>query len=217
MDGTLIDSGPSILGTLEIVFSEARINATRPFDEELIGPPLEIIVRTLLLPEHKEKEKSLIAAFKQKYDTTGYKNTRLYDGVTSMLNSLTAAGMLLSVATNKRILPTNKILSNLKLDYYFQGIYALDFFNPPMSNKSQMLKELKILFNNDCCIYVGDRDEDAFASKVANIPFIKAGWGYEEKINKIENRINFTEQLTIEYIHDVLMKLNVPLKRTKVM
>ncbi len=206
LDGTLIDSAPSILETLKIVFLEAKITPNKPFVRELIGPPVDEIVRSLLLPEDELKQKELVAAFKHQYDTFGYKKTVMFDGAQLMLQQLVDTRVNLSIATNKRFIPTNKILSHIGISNYFAGIYSLDYFNPPIKSKSEMLKKVKKIYNNNTCIYVGDRNDDGVAAQDAGIPFIKVAWGYEENIFQNEKYLSNMHQITLEYIESVLAK-----------
>jgi phosphoglycolate phosphatase len=110
----------------------------------------------------------------------GVLKTEAYPGIGDMLRALRAAGMELSIATNKRIHPTRLIIEHLGWDGIFDSIHALDIFTPPLPNKAAMLGRLLIDRGIDTrrAVYVGDRVEDFEAAEANGLPFIAATWGY---------------------------------------
>lgn len=180
LDGTLIDSAPSILKSIEVAFERVGIEPVKPLAQDLIGPPLKDIITKLVSEVNKEKIHQLIEAFKKHYDSSGYKETRAYDAVTEMLDELSINGLRLYIATNKRLMPTLKIVDHLRWTSKFEKIYTLDYFEPVLPNKMVMLKQLCKDISNATSgtVYTGDRLEDADAASKAEIPFFLATWGY---------------------------------------
>lgn len=180
LDGTLIDSAPSIIKSIEVAFEKVGIEPIKPLNKDLIGPPLKDIFRNLVSELDKEKIYQLIECFRNYYDVSGYKETRVYDAVTEMLAELAENSLNLYIATNKRLVPTLKIIEHLKWTTKFEEIYALDYFEPVMQNKKALLQHLyNILPNsNKGVVYVGDRAEDADSAEGAGFPFIGVEWGY---------------------------------------
>jgi phosphoglycolate phosphatase len=181
LDGTLIDSAPSILSSIRSSFDQIGFKPIKELTQGLIGPPLKDIFLDLLDESKKEQCKQLIEGFKHYYDISGYKDTRVYEGVVEMLNELLKEGLDLYIATNKRLAPTLKIIEYLEWERKFKGVYALDYFRPILHNKMEMLnclhKSLPLTTNG--AVYIGDRLEDADAAEEAGISFMLAGWGYE--------------------------------------
>lgn len=184
LDGTLIDSARSILNSIQAAFDEVGIEPMKPLTHDLIGPPLKDLFITLLNEARYEKLPRLIEAFKHYYDVLGYKETQAYESVTEMLDELIRMKLNLYIATNKRILPTLKILDLLSWKERFEGVYALDCFEPVLESKTAMLKHLCKDFPHarGGAVYVGDRAEDANAAEGASLPFFWASWGYDNNI-----------------------------------
>lgn len=195
LDGTLINSAKSILSSLEKVFEASKIEANQPFSPNLIGPPLEAVVSSLLGPQDKKMTESLIEAFKQEYDKNGYLQTQVYEGVPNMLQKLIKSEIKLCIATNKRIYPTRKIINFLNWNSYFEQVFSLDYFEPSFKNKTELLKKIKQEFDGNIYLYVGDREEDYLAAKNADIPFVHASWGYSTKNNSNINKIQHPEEM----------------------
>lgn len=177
LDGTLIDSAPSILVSLQAAFDAAGVRPVRPLAQDLIGPPLHETLAALLPQGRTDQAAHLAGLFKQHYDETGYRDTRAYGGVADMLKELQHHAYRLLIATNKRILPTRRIISHLGWNGIFDEIHALDAFTPPLRSKAEMLATLRSRLHAPT-VYVGDRPEDATAAQQAGFPFLLAAWGY---------------------------------------
>ena len=184
LDGTLIDSAPSILSSIRFAFNEVGVEPALPLTKDIIGPPLNELFLKLLNDATKESLPQLIEKFKKYYDVSGYKETRIYGAVEDMLDELQRMNFKLYIATNKRIRPTLKILDYLNWKEKFERIYSLDYFEPVLQSKMAMLQRLKNdLRNSDTgAVYVGDRTEDAEAAEGACIPFFWASWGYSHDV-----------------------------------
>lgn len=180
LDGTLIDSAPSILQGFEVAFQQTGLPLQQPLNSAVIGPPLMETLRRLSGRDDPACLQALAAAFKQHYDSVGYQATQVFAGVNAMLASLHAAGTPLYIATNKRHVPTLKIVDYLGWQAYFRAVVALDAFNPPCATKADMIARL--LADHGLapqqCLYVGDRLEDGQAASAQPMPFVLASWGY---------------------------------------
>lgn len=181
LDCILVDSAPSILDSLAQGFADCGHQPRLPLTASLIGPPLRTTLAGLYdgVPDGTTLER-LTAAFKRHYDREGYRATQAFAGVETMLRALSAAGLSLHIATNKRALPTGLILDHLGWSGLFDQIYALDRFSPPVTHKADLLARLLAdtgLVADDC-IYVGDRAEDGQAARANRLTFCWAAWGF---------------------------------------
>ena len=120
LDGTLIDSAPSIISTLNKIFDKSNIKPTLPINSKIIGPSIDKIIRDALNENDEKKIEYLINEFKKEYDFKGYLKTKIYDGITHLLDSLKKENYILGVVTNKRIIPTIKITNLLSINKKLQ-------------------------------------------------------------------------------------------------
>lgn len=180
LDGTLIDSAPSILSSLAMVLDEAGIAARVPLSSSLIGPPLQETLSTLSGINDPNVIGTYIEAFKRHYDSGGYKETRVYPGIAELLATLHASGFSLHLATNKRYGPTQLILDHLGWSTLFQSVYALDLYNPRLPDKSALLKCLldEHALRPADALYIGDKSEDGLAAEINDLEFLGVKWGY---------------------------------------
>jgi phosphoglycolate phosphatase len=110
MDGTLIDSAHSILKSLEITIKKTGLSTVIPLTSHLIGPPLRETLKRLFGEQENVDLDCLISVFKDFYDTEGFKGSLIYPGVHDLLNQLNQSDISLYLATNKRLIPTLKII-----------------------------------------------------------------------------------------------------------
>lgn len=180
LDGTLIDSAPSILAGFEQALRLAGMAPALPLTSELIGPPLTVTLARLSGSDEPAVLAELAGHFKQFYDSEGYRLSAVYEGVGAMLARLHADGVALHLATNKRHHPTRQILDHLGWLPLFGSVYALDMVQPPHADKSAMVAaQLKAEgIAAPRCWYVGDRDEDRVAAAANGLGFIGVDWGY---------------------------------------
>ncbi len=181
LDGTLIDSAPSILESMGAAFAELGARPVCPLEPSLIGPPL---ISTLLklrgdAPCGPAVEE-LVSAFKAHYDREGYRGSVAIEPMPALLDELAAQGRELYIVTNKRLHPTLLILEHLGWRGRFSGVYALDSLTPAATNKALVLKHVVTIHVLPAarCWYVGDRDEDEKAAAAAGLPCLRVPWGY---------------------------------------
>jgi len=183
LDGTLIDSAPSILECFKSVLILNNIEPLRPLSLDLIGPPLAQTLSHLTGIHELVALNKLAEDFKKYYDFGGYKSTVPFFGITELLEECCFCGFSLHIATNKRLLPTNLILDHLGWRQHFKSIYTIDSSSPPFQNKATMLSALlkneKIILNS--AVYIGDRIEDSHSAMQNSLRFLGATWGYQDE------------------------------------
>jgi phosphoglycolate phosphatase len=179
-DGTIVDSAPAILATLEQVLAAHQLAPRRSFSRDLIGPPLDATLTALTGITDKSRLEQLITDFKAIYDGAGLESTILYSGMDVLIRDLAQSSYRLMLATNKRQYPTERLLAKFKLTGYFKGIHCLDTRSPPYLDKATMLTAL--LQNESLTpqqsIYIGDTCHDELAAEKAGLPFMAVAWGY---------------------------------------
>jgi phosphoglycolate phosphatase len=183
LDGTLIDSKASILSSIKAALDELGINSLVPLSEQLIGPPLMEVLSDICGAGSQASLPKLYAKFKEIYDTKGFQGGVIYTGVDALIKQLVEEGYHLSLATNKRRIPTETILEFFNWKNYFNHVYTIDSASVPFHNKSQMIAALIQNEAIDCAqaVYVGDRHEDSVAATQNSIKFLMVQWGYESK------------------------------------
>lgn len=180
LDGTLIDSAPSILECFAAALREANLQPVLPLDSTLIGPPLRQTLMNLTGLPAGETIEQLVEGFKNAYDSVGYQASRVYPGVEELLAALASNSTPMAIATNKRLTPTLKIVEHFGWHRYFRVVGALDNPASPSPDKTALIKSILA----DCQVaapnasYIGDKHEDGVAAAANGVPFCAACWGY---------------------------------------
>ena len=99
VDGTLIDSAPGILHTLEEVFQKMGVDVTGVNLRRYLGPPLR-----KSFGEHfteLDKIEQATRLYRESYAVKGSHECAAYPGAAEMLQRLKDAGLILCTATSK--------------------------------------------------------------------------------------------------------------------
>jgi phosphoglycolate phosphatase len=182
LDGTLVDSAPSILASLAYSFSAQNVTPNEPLQASLIGPPLHETVQSLAPQLTRAQIEPIIETFKHHYDTSGYLQTEVFPGVESMLQQLQAAKLNLAIVTNKRANPTQLILKHLGWSNRFMHAYSPDTFLPLLASKADLIGRLlrQTGWQPRNCLYIGDRIEDWQSAQSNGVRFGWAQWGFSK-------------------------------------
>jgi phosphoglycolate phosphatase len=204
LDGTLIDSAPSILHCLGVALKKNKLESKIPLTNSIIGPPLVDTLKLLAGADSPLILDELVDSFKDAYDGEGYKASIPYKGADEMLRALNNSDISVHVATNKRIIPTKKIIEHLSWGHFFNSIYALDAGGIRFNSKSDLLisiiKEKNL--NPLRTVYVGDIKADYEAAKKAGMQFIFVEWGYEKnKFSQFPVSVADTTELTKKILY----------------
>jgi phosphoglycolate phosphatase len=202
LDGTLVDSLPGIEWSVGQALS---ICGLPPLEESLrswIGPPIRSILGAISMVSDPPLLDRLEQAFRQSYDTVGWRKTVCYEGVRDMLWGLLTSGVGLYLVTNKPFKPTHRILRQLKLDAFFQEIVASDSRLPPYVSKAEALAELlqRHGLAPDQSLMVGDTRDDVAAAAAAGIRCAIVDHGYggvDFHPGRISFRNLFEEAVTV--------------------
>jgi len=119
LDGTLTDSKPGIISCVR--YSLEKMRRPVPQEEKLlqfIGPPLMVSYQEFC-GMTEEEAKTATAIYRERYAVTGLFENAVYDGIPQALQSLTAAGYVLAIATSKPEEYLLRILAHFDLEQYF--------------------------------------------------------------------------------------------------
>ena len=204
LDGTLINSKKGIINSLYESFLRTKLEILIPKEEIKIGPPLNETIRICNNKLTSNEVESIKNNFKDIYDNKLFVLLQVYENVELLLQILKKNNIQIFIGTNKRYIPTKKILKFLSWDNFFKEVYAIDKFDSPYKNKEQMLENLLINenINSDETLYIGDRYSDFIASKKNKISFIGADWGGSdfESFNKDFKIIKQLDEKNINFL-----------------
>ena len=193
LDGTLVDSAESIRRALIESCKVNNIEPIIPISEIKIGPPLDEIIRSISPYEESYQHDLFKKTFVELYDRKFCKECIVYPGAIDAL-SQAAVNADLFLVTNKRIIPTVKILRHHNMVDTFKAIIGCDSIEHNVFSKAKSINHLinKYDLSKSDCTYFGDTEGDAAACHETGVDFVYVSWGYGD----IKEKANF-DYLTI--------------------
>lgn len=184
LDGTLVDSAPDLIGTLNRMLVEEGLP---PVPMESASTLIGSGARALLVhgfeaagaPVERAKSDELFERFLVDYAAHIADGSQPFEGVVETLERLSERGAILVVATNKRSDLSELLLGKLDLTRHFAAIVGPDRVSARKPSGAH-LKEAVAIAGGDPerAIMVGDAAPDADAAKDAGMPCILTTFGF---------------------------------------
>jgi phosphoglycolate phosphatase len=180
LDGTLIDSQPGILSSCTATLRALGHEPDRHFDiEQVIGPPLQDVMRVLLLRYGDDRVDEAVLAYRQHYSDSGLFESDLYPGIDGALRQIKQAGLRIYVATSKREAFARRILEHLGMAAHFDGIYG-SVPGGELDHKPELLAHILSQHQLQPAhgVMVGDRRYDIVGAHAVGMRGLGVLWGY---------------------------------------
>jgi phosphoglycolate phosphatase len=186
LDGTLVDTAPDLIATLNIVFADKGIPPVG-FDEArtMIGGGVKALLKRGLaahgMPYTPEDLEQLFTLYLDHYVAHIADHSRPFPGLLAALDRLSAEGFRFAVCTNKLERLSVRLLDELKLSSRFEAICGQDTFGVPKPDP-EMLRRTVLRAGGDPAdaIMVGDSATDIDTARAAGMPVIAVDFGYTE-------------------------------------
>ncbi|MEA3474567.1 MAG: HAD-IA family hydrolase [Pseudomonadota bacterium] len=184
LDGTLVDSAPDLIGTLNRMLVEEGLPPV-PMESasSLIGSGARALLvhgfEAACAPVERAKSDELFERFLIDYAAHIADGSQPFEGVVETLERLSERGAILVVATNKRSDLSELLLGKLDLTRHFAAIVGPDRVSARKPSGAH-LKEAVAIAGGDPerAIMVGDAAPDADAAKDAAMPCILTTFGF---------------------------------------
>jgi len=182
LDGTLIDSQPGIVASCEATLRALGHAGEAQDMTRYIGPPLEEMIASLLRARGDERVAEGVAAYRRHYGETGLLGSAPYPGIDAALQELRHAGLRLFVATSKREVFARRILDNLDLTRFFDGVYG-SIPGGARDRKPELLAHIVAERDIDAAraVMVGDRRYDIAGARAVGMRGLGALWGFGDR------------------------------------
>lgn len=186
LDGTLVDSAPDLIGTLNRLLAREGLPA-RPLHaaRHLVGHGALALLKNGFAEagaEWKDENgKALFDDFIIDYVNNIAIETRPYPSCVAVLERLSARGARLCVATNKRTDLSITLLDTLGLSTRFDAIVGADIVSAKKPDGAH-IREAVVKAGGDPAkaVMVGDSTTDTGAARHAGVPCILVTFGYSD-------------------------------------
>jgi phosphoglycolate phosphatase len=183
LDGTLTDSSQGIFRCFRHAFARWREtggpDVALPGDDalrEIVGPPLRESFARYGGAADVER---LIGFYRERYETVGAFENRVYDGAVAALDRLAQAGARLFVATSKTEGDAQRILAHFGLSGRFESINGARR-DGSRSAKREIIGDTLAThaLAPAQAVMIGDRSYDVEGARALDVRVIGALWGY---------------------------------------
>ena len=182
LDGTLIDSAPDLVGTLNIILRRhGRTTLTISAVKKLVGNGARALLERGFKETGAPAENldALTVEFIETYVPNCAVLSRPFSGVIETLDTFANSGYRMAVCTNKPQAPSETILTELGLMQYFEVVVGGDFFPMRKPDPQHLLGALQLMdAPENPAIMVGDSYNDVASARNAEIPVIVVTYGY---------------------------------------
>jgi phosphoglycolate phosphatase len=184
LDGTLVDTAPDLLATLDAVLPRHGFRAIEdPAMREGIGHGARhLIVEALKRQDARPEDARLDAIFDDfldHYEANISRHSRLYPGAAALMDRFAAAGWAFAVCTNKKEGLSRLLLEELGVAGRFAAICGGDRFPASKPHPAHLTGTVAQASSSpECAVMVGDSRTDLDAARAAGIPFVGVSFGY---------------------------------------
>lgn len=180
LDGTLVDSAPDLIAAIEALCAE--LGAPQP-DAEAVRKVVSAGGRAMLRKGLPGADDAMIdqwlARFLDIYAVKMVVHTRLYDGMSEVLDLLRARGIAWGIVTNKPGWLARPMLAQMPFHAGCAALVTGDCLAVRKPDPAPVLHACTMIGVDAAhCVFVGDDIRDVQAGRAAGARTIAAAWGY---------------------------------------
>jgi phosphoglycolate phosphatase len=186
LDGTLVDTAPDLVDTLNVVFAREGI-PTVPYEigRNLIGGGAKRMIERALQVEGRDcspaEVERLFSGFIEHYAAHIADRSRPFPGLIEALDQLQQRGWRFAVCTNKLEWLSVRLLDALSLSPRFEAVCGQDTFGVQKPDPVVLKRTIEQAGGDpERAIMVGDSATDINTARALGIPVVAVTFGYTE-------------------------------------
>lgn len=182
LDGTLTDPYEGITRCFQYALEHYGIKVKQEDLTAVIGPPLIDSFRDMFGFDTETGWKA-VGKYRERYETVGWRENRLLDGVEPMLKGLKEDGRKIALATSKPLVFAKKIIEEYGILKYFDAVVGAELDGRCGTKTEVMERAIEELGSPDRSriIMVGDRKNDVEGAADCQVTCLGVRVGYAEE------------------------------------
>ncbi len=186
LDGTLVDTAPDLIDTLNAILGRHGVPPVPPGDARMmigagVKPLLQRALASKGLRPAPAEIDAMFAEYLELYAEHIADRSRPFPGLTAALDALAAQGCRLAVCTNKLEWLSVRLLDTLGLSSRFVAICGQDTFTMRKPDPDMLrLTIARAGGDTGHAVMVGDSMTDVATARAAGIPVVAVDFGYTE-------------------------------------
>lgn len=179
MDGTLVDSEPEILATIQKSLETIGLSVNDMSRPIRIGPPLPTVLRNSFPKDVLSDEQIdlVIKEFRKIYDSSDFEETKPFEGIDEIIRS---EAFVHHIITNKPDFATRRIIEKKGWNQYVSDVLSPNTLMNEMGRQMKKQELFQYFKTNNPelkVVSIGDMAGDADCAHAAGIPAIGVLWG----------------------------------------
>lgn len=213
LDGTLVDTAPDLLDSLNHCLNLAGLETAEPTElRNFVGMGGRVMIERAFAAQNKTLEQAqldqLLAAFLDHYGGAIPGKSQPYAGVLSALDRFERAGYIAAVCTNKYENLATSLIGSLGLAPRFAAVCGQDTFPFRKPDPRHLTETIARAGGSPArAVMIGDSRTDIDTAKAAGIPVVAVDFGYTDRhVREFEPSvvISHFDELTLEVVEGLL-------------
>lgn len=217
LDGTLIDTAPDLLDSLNHALASGGVPTVDPvthrahvgFGGRVMIERAFLAQQRVLSPEHLAQ---LLETFLAHYTAAIPGRSAPFPGAVDTIARFRQAGWLLAICTNKTERLAKSLMRGLALDSEFAAVCGADTFDHRKPDPRHLFETIALAGGApDRALMVGDSRTDIDTAKAAGIPVVAVDFGYTDRhVREFEPSrvISHFDELTIALAERLIASAN---------
>lgn len=191
LDGTLADTSPGVVGSLNYTLQKMQLPGLTEADtESFLGSPIRDFLRRVYQLDKAQTEQ-FVAVFRQEYEQNRLFQADMYEGIPTILDELRSHGLKTAVATNKPQKQADALVEYFHLTALFDVVLGCDEMGKP--GKDGLIRQgIQLLMPGANAVLVGDTACDLAGAQKSGVDFISVLYGFgfhDRKVSESQGAI----------------------------
>lgn len=218
LDGTLVDTAPDLLDSLNHCLNLAGLETAEPTElRKFVGMGGRVMIERAFAAQNKTLEQAqldrLLATFLDHYGGAIPGKSQPYAGVLSALDRFERAGYIAAVCTNKYENLATSLIGSLGLAPRFAAVCGQDTFSFRKPDPRHLTETIARAGGSPArAVMIGDSRTDIDTAKAAGIPVVAVDFGYTDRhVREFEPSvvISHFDELTLEVVEGLLQAATI--------
>jgi len=187
LDGTLADTAPDLINTLNTVLKTAGFSPVEPaLVGHLVGRGARAMIERALKTLGRNPDADILDRLFEEFldyyvDNITRDGSALYPGVLETLDHFKAQGLVQGVCTNKFQRGADLMLHTLNIHHHFTAVLGGNALKTRKPDPHHVLETIRRAGGDTArAIMIGDSATDLNAARAANVPIVLVDYGYSD-------------------------------------
>lgn len=187
LDGTLIDTAPDLLDSLNHSLQTAGVEPADPTGlRGFVGYGARVMIQRAFEAQNLQLPESLLDklfdTFLEHYTANMPGKSRPYDGVIDAISRFHEEGFVVAICTNKLERLAVQLIASLQIDHHFAAIAGADTFAFRKPDPRHLTETIRMVGGDPKhSILVGDSATDIHTGQAAEVPVVAVDFGYSDE------------------------------------